>query len=262
MRCLKVNNKGFTLVEVLVVVVILVVLAGILIPTFSKFINDKNFSENVEEEADDVLKSAQAAFYDLYAEGSHGDTYDCIISGENQTDKNDPKKFPTTYRIETDNPSKDCDIHWNPIAADILSSVGLNIRDNYPNCVFVCTGRYDIYADPLNEKVKDYYDPIKAYTVYAVGYQPIWWQPGNNKNHLWYIFKDLKGNKSKVRDDIINKSDPNKKDSPVPPLLPKSKQSYIVVDGEVIWVQYYLLKGDKNNNIWIKDIWKSVGDSK
>jgi prepilin-type N-terminal cleavage/methylation domain-containing protein len=261
MLYLKNKNKGFTLVEVVVVVVVLVVLAGILIPSFSKYISEKDFEEKVEGELDDIFQSAQVVFYDLYAEGSHGETADCIISGENQN-KNaykDYKKYPTTYRIADGDNAKNVDIHNNPIASKILSIAGLDIKDNYPNIVLVCAGRYDVYANPDSK----YYDPEKAYTVYAVAYQPLWGNDNKNdastvynkKQHFFLLKKlgDEKAYKKKLT--VI----PKGKGCPV---SPNTDLNYVEIDGEKIWVQYYMLKGSKDNNVTIDDkLWKYLNKS-
>lgn len=248
------NDKGFTLVEIVVTIVILVALSALIIPTVSKYLSDKSFEEKVEKEADDILRAAQVVFYELYANGSHGDTYDSAFSGINQntSEYNNNSVYPTTYRINDGNASKDCDVHKNPLAAKILELAGMDIKDNYPNAVLVCTGRYDIYADPL----LDTYDPIKAYTVYCVGYQPVW---GNNnsvydKKIHYFLFKRLDGKKDRKRDNIIKKG----KGSPI---LSNVDQSYIEINDEKIWVQYYLIKSDKNNNLPIDKIWEWVRKS-
>ena len=247
MNYIKNKNQGFTLVEVVVVVVILVILAGIVIPSFSKFISDKAFSEKIEEEVDDVMKSAQIVFYQLYAENSHGDTNDCIFSGDNQIESkyNDAKKYPTTYKIPAGNVNKDCDVHWNPLAAKILSLANLDIRDNYPSTVLICAGRYDIYANPS----LDTYDPEKAYTVYLVGYQPID-GIGNkfNKQYNYYIFKSIDGKVERKKNNIVFKDYGS-------PIRGNEKQNYMMVNGEKIWVQFYLIKADKNNGVFLEKLW-------
>ena len=251
------DNKGFTLVEIVVTVVILVVLSALIIPSVSNYLSDKNFSEKVEKEADEVMRAAQVVFYELYANGSHGDTNDSAIPGINQntSDYNNLSKFPTTYRIEAGNASKDCDIHWNPLAAKILELAGLNVKDNYPNIVFVCTGRYDIYANPD----LDTYDPIKAYTVYCVGYQPIWGNNNSvyNKKIHYFLFKTIDGRSERNRKYVIEKD----KTSPVQPNGYPQEQSYMFINGEKIWVQYYFIKNGKNNNDKLNDMWTWIRNS-
>lgn len=250
------KNKGFTLVEVVVVVVVLVVLAGILVPSFSKYISEKKFVEKAEEELDNIFQSAQVVFYRLYAEGSHSEDGKCVITGENQNGNayKDYKKYPTTYRIADDSVTLDCDIHKNPIAEEIMSLAGLDLMDNYPNIVLICAGRYDIYANPDSK----YYDPEKAYTIYAVGYQPVWGNKGGvyDKKYHYFLFKKLGSDTAyKKKTKVIPKATGA-------PVYENVQQNYVEIDGEKIWVQYYMLKGSKDNNVTIdNNLWTYVNKS-
>ena len=49
---MKTNNKGFSLVELIVVIAIMAILAAVAIPTFSVFITKAQDSSNVQEVAD------------------------------------------------------------------------------------------------------------------------------------------------------------------------------------------------------------------
>lgn len=65
---MKKNNKGFTLVELIVVLVILAILAAILVPALLGYI-DKARSSQYLEEAHSIYTAAQAYETELYAKG-------------------------------------------------------------------------------------------------------------------------------------------------------------------------------------------------
>ena len=64
----KTNNKGFTLVELIVVLVILAILAAILVPALLGYI-DKARNAQYEEEAHSILTAVQANATENYAKG-------------------------------------------------------------------------------------------------------------------------------------------------------------------------------------------------
>lgn len=55
------NNKGFTLVELAAIIMILVILATIAIPTFSKFLSNTSDERN-QEMGQDIMDYAQVLF--------------------------------------------------------------------------------------------------------------------------------------------------------------------------------------------------------
>lgn len=65
---MKKNNKGFTLVELIVVLVILAILAAILVPALLGYI-DKARNSQYLEEAHSILTAAQAYETEQYAKG-------------------------------------------------------------------------------------------------------------------------------------------------------------------------------------------------
>lgn len=71
----KTNEKGFTLVEMIVVMVILAILAAIIAPAMLGYI-DKAKEKQVILDAKSVLTAAQVEFADLYAKGFDGQLTD------------------------------------------------------------------------------------------------------------------------------------------------------------------------------------------
>lgn len=62
------NKKGFTMVELIVVIVIILVLSAVLVPTVLKYI-DKAAQANTKADAATVLLQVQADVADKYANG-------------------------------------------------------------------------------------------------------------------------------------------------------------------------------------------------
>ena len=220
----RLDNKGFTLVEIVVVVVILVVLATMLIPTLSKYFY-KSYKEKVMEQMDDILKSAQAKLYDLYAQGSHNNQYSNVING-NSTVSGDYKHS---------------DIKTLDFSKEVLSMVNMNIREDSPSVVIIGVGRYDIYADPNSE----YYEPEKAYTVYSLIYQP-------NFNGKVFFYNDYNEKNDYLKNNIIQGE--VKADG-----VTKLKTYVLKPDeGDDIYIQYYYIKSGKGNNQSVDNILKYI----
>lgn len=225
------DNKGFTLVELVVIVMILVVLATISIPIFNNFFT-KKYSDKIADEAKDIMDCSQVALYELYATNAHNlvDGSDnnkkevCIIEGLQDMSK-DYKKHPTTFQISNET-NLDIDIHLNPICKNILELCGMSIYEDCPCIVFIATGKYDIYCDPNNTD----YDPIKAYTVYQVIYQPVFQRK--------VVFLDINGN--------ISYSNPYR------------QTHKIHVGDEDVTIQYYALKCGKDNNNAMSGMWSHI----
>lgn len=216
----KQNNKGFTLVEVLVVIVILVVLFSLLIPAFTGFLT-KSADERDQEMAKSIFDHAQTAFYEKYAINEVQKDYHSVLA-----DCNPSEPF-------------NCDIRNKELAKNILKSIGTISQSKLGYVVAVALGRCDIYADPTCEL----YDPLKAYTVYMAIYQPY----QNNKvtfltsDGVYYNSNPIPKSTSDVYVKYNNEE--------------RHKNTYeLKVNGEVVYVQYYVFKSGLKNNASFNDI--------
>ncbi len=194
------NDSGFTLVEIVVVVVVLSILAAMLIPRMTGFLN-KGRDEQNWEDAKNLLESAQAEFYGLYAVNGHDSDYKTAVAG---TDGSKPGAISKDLNVVNEDGTKTkvyiSDIHHKikyPMTTEILRSVGYKVKyesdgtwkSDIPCTVMVITGDYQTYCDP----VKKTYNPEKAYTVYAIIF---------NKNVGGDFFIMLKDGKKKYPKDI------------------------------------------------------------
>lgn len=213
------DNKGFTLVELACIVMILLVLAAIAIPTFSKYLSNTSDERNAEM-AQDIMNKAQVIFYEEYADGILSDDHNCVIPGSAGTD----------YKY-TDSKKYDCDIHDKPFGKNFLKSFESLIGNKLGNVVVVALGRCDIYTDAEC----DLYDPIKAYTVYMSIYQPF------SKNRVCFL----------TNDGVSYTTSPIVRDKDVDIYFGTTKKrikvDYITIDNETIYIQYYGIKNGLSN---------------
>ena len=223
------DNKGFTLVELACIVMILLVLAAIAIPTFSKFLSNTSDERNAEM-AQDIMNKAQVLFYEEYADGIMSDDRKCVIPGSNGVN----------FKY-TDSDKNDCDVHKKPFANDFLKSFETLNGNKLGNVVLIALGRSDIYGDPESEL----YDPVKAYTVYMSIYQPY---PNNRVCFLTndgtsYSKNPVGNNKNKWTDFYFNGVKVSK------------KVDFITIDNEKIYIQYYAIKNGLNNGMELGKMW-------
>lgn len=73
----KLNKKGFTIVELVIVIAVIAILAGVLIPTFATVVDKANQSKAMQE-----TKNAYELYLAEHADKSDLETYICITNGE------------------------------------------------------------------------------------------------------------------------------------------------------------------------------------
>ncbi|MDO4566670.1 MAG: prepilin-type N-terminal cleavage/methylation domain-containing protein [Oscillospiraceae bacterium] len=118
------NRKGFTLVEVIVVLVILAILAAIMIPSMTGWI-DRAREESVHTELRLVALAAQSAFHELYAQGhqanNHEEAFDAvyIMNGE-------PDSVPTVFKVLLEEYIND-DAIWENLVSVSVSNNGKTV---------------------------------------------------------------------------------------------------------------------------------------
>lgn len=85
----KLNKKGFTIVELVIVIAVIAILAAVLIPTFSNVIDKANKSATLQE--------ARNAYTDAYAE----DIQDGVIDGytDNDTTEVDDENYSVSEGV-------------------------------------------------------------------------------------------------------------------------------------------------------------------
>lgn len=138
------KNKGFTLVELIVVVVILAILAAILVPALLGYI-DKAKKQKDLLRAKNCLTAAQTELVSLYAKGTP--LQDCVKNAEKDTNKESGKVVDMIFKMDS------------PVRQHILAAA-----DDDPYMLLIGTGSYEAYQNTPQEHY--------AYTVYFVAYWP------------------------------------------------------------------------------------------
>ena len=251
MKTKRINNFGLTLVELIIIIMILAILASITIPTFLKYF-DKEYDEEIHDDATDIMNAAQSVFYEMYANNSHNPDYTCIIDGVESSSENNanPYRFhgKNSGLTSTGDYRKfDCDLHKNSeITSKINSLLDFDLYSKTfgKYCILVL-GRSDVYADPLSE----YYDPAKAYTIYYIIFQP--------KDNYKVTF--LTKNGTQYNQNPVTINGVGKKGDWIMVNGINKQVDWIMVDDEKIYIQYYGIKIKLDNNGIMKDgLWNDL----
>ncbi|MBQ5933618.1 MAG: type II secretion system protein [Lachnospiraceae bacterium] len=178
------DDRGFTLVELIVVLVILAILAAILVPALLGYIDEAKKKQYLLD-AKNLFNATQAELSKIYA-----------VRGEYKTDRVTQDK--TANNVVENGRGLNSAMAWLQDYAfprDVFKLAGYKLTDSHPeyswyqklpgtsntgfwnvsadsdrdNCSFFCIGigDYDYYLDPKKKN-----DPHKAYTAYLMIYQP------------------------------------------------------------------------------------------
>lgn len=157
----KSSNKGFTLVELVVVLIILAVLAAIIVPTVVGYI-DQARAKKYLPNAKQCFEAAQAMFSKQYGLNTEVPDGDPVVSDA---------------RVASTSGNEDQDISNTQFAKDILELAGLPA--DKPYCFMVAVGSN---ADPKPGSHSYYVSEADKYTVFYAFYM----EDENSKP--WYFY--------------------------------------------------------------------------
>ena len=223
---MKNRNSGFTLVEIIVVVVILAILAAMLVPGFVRYLTEGNDEKNYRD-AYEIMMSADTEFKNLYASYSHNKDNNSIDPDTSGNQSGGGGK------------NRDCDMRNKKVSDTILQNVGINKKLDYPHCIVIITGDYQTYAaDPIG----DFYDPVKAYTVYAIIFEQYF------ERGYFVMFSDGR---------VVYPHSLNGTDSKKIGITTILKDMIVDDEGNSIVPQLYYLKAGKDNTAGPNTAWNS-----
>lgn len=152
----KLNNKGFTLIEVLAVVVILSVLIAIMVPSVNHLIK-KNENNNYQSLKDSIVQATKVLFsdyrYEVVIDGSCSDVagpeLDISKVGDyNLTERLGVSKIPVQILVDVDNIATKNGNIFNPMD----KTKKLNLDESYVLVKYQCDTkdfRYQLEEDYL-----------------------------------------------------------------------------------------------------------------
>ena len=214
---MKQRNSGFTLVEVVIVVLIIAILAAIIVPITLSIINSSHEAERTQD-AKAIWNAAQTVFNDQLANDEHyesnnkqkGLIVNKYTKSINGTDVDINNNFDKIFSGNT------CYIGTLEIYNRILNKI--ENKENLKT-IYIAAGRYYTYYQ------KDDYD--KSYTVYLVLFQykdddTVYYYDGKNLLEKWPL------------------SSPN--------LTNLGKSDDFRIDNNKIYLQFYALKKSNNDD--------------
>ena len=158
----KTSNKGFTLVELIVIMIILAIIAALLVPTLMGYIEEARAKKYLPN-AKSCLDAAQAMFSQQYGRNDGVTITNAVVSGARE--------------VATGN--QDQDITNTRFAADILNLAG--VPDGSPYLFMVGVGSM-LQADGPVQGYSRTIVPADKYTVYYAVYM----ETANSK--AWYYY--------------------------------------------------------------------------
>ena len=115
---MKKNNKGFSLVELIIVIAIMAVLIGLLAPQYLKFVKQSKVSADVSN-AQSLATAANVAF-------AAGEIGTCTLSSKDGQVSGVSAQFPSTKLVSAG-------VWTITVGVDGVSKVEINGTEVYPN---------------------------------------------------------------------------------------------------------------------------------
>ena len=217
------KNRGFTLVELIVVLVILAILAAILVPALLGYIDKAKEKQDIYA-AKACLDAAQAALAEEYGKGNGVDNKN-VLGVKASTDQN----------VETVT-GKYCDVRAEGTS---VAAAVKNFTDEDPYIFIVALGNCNVPSVSQHDRYTVYY----ACYVKEEGSRPYYYYNG-----AWTVTNPTAKNNTKIIE---------KKDN----IVTDVNSNMLKNNGKNTYIQYYVLcnKGNKrtggnytndNGNIW------------
>ena len=132
MKNKKLNNKGFSLVELIIVIAIMVILVAVIAPQYLKFVNNSRVSTDVQT-ASDLVTAVNVAIADGNAAFSGANTLD-FDKIENVSAMPTSRFTNASFSVEGDNTDGVTKVY-------LTTSSGTNAK---------ATGKFEVYPNPDN----------------------------------------------------------------------------------------------------------------